>query len=135
MLNSLKKNPKRPRKNYLTDEVKLVSSFMNLPSGFAQKRTSHPLSMENLVEKVWEDWGIGEEETQESIISGNWQKIVGRKLSSKCAPVSISKDGKTLQIRAASSAIKQELSFHKDKMLKSLKVLPNCAGINSIRIY
>jgi len=135
MLNSLKKKPKRPRKNYLTDEVKLVSSFMNLPSGFAQKRTSHPLSMENLVEKVWEDWGIGEEETQESIISGNWQKIVGRTLSGKCAPVHISNDGKTIQIRAASGPIKQELGFRKKEILKKINALKGCRSFKEVRIY
>ena len=44
--------------------------------------------MESLVEKVWEDWGIGDEETMESVISG-WHKIVGKNLSVKCAPKTI----------------------------------------------
>ena len=99
---------------------------MGLPTDLAERKSKHPVSMEKLVEKVWEDWGIGEEETAESIISGNWHRVVGKVLSVKCAPVSLSKDGKTLQIRAASSTIKQELSFKKEEILKRIIKLKKC---------
>lgn len=115
-------------------EMDLVSNFMGLPSDRAETTTRPPLSMENLVAKVWEDWGIGEEETIESIISGNWQKIVGRNLSGKCAPVNLSKDGKTLLIRAASSTIKQELSFRKIEILKKINTLKDCRAVKNLRI-
>ena len=93
------------------------------------------IPIECLVEKVWEDWGIGEGETIESIISGSWQKIVGKSLSLKCAPVNLSRDGKTLQIRAASSTIKQELSFRKDEILKKIKSLGPCTSVINLRIH
>ena len=69
---------------------------MGLPSDKAESDLRHPIPMENLVERVWDDWGIGEEETKEALISGNWQKIVGKSLSGKCAPINLSKDGKIL---------------------------------------
>ena len=90
--------------------------------------------MVDLVEKVWEHWGIGEEETLEKIISGNWHKIVGRKMASKCAPINLSKDGKTLRIRAASSTIKQELTFQKTEILKKINTLKGCKGVQQVRV-
>ncbi len=108
---------------------------MGLPTDLAERKSKHPVSMEKLVEKVWEDWGIGEEETAESIISGNWHRVVGKVLSVKCAPVSLSKDGKTLQIRAASSTIKQELSFKKEEILKRIIKLKKCRTVSQLRIY
>jgi hypothetical protein len=114
--------------------LNLVSDFMNLPMERAEKFTSHPVPMRNLVEEVWEDWGIGEEETAEAIISGYWQRIVGKGLSGKCAPIHLSKDGKTLQIRAASSTIKQELSFRKDNILKKIKSLKGCPPVAHLKI-
>ena len=114
--------------------LNLVSDFMNLPAERAETFTNNPVPMQNLVEKVWEDWGIGEEETAEAIISGHWQKIVGKDLSGKCAPVNLSKDGKTLQIRAASSTIRQELSFRKENILKKIKSLEGCPPVTNLKI-
>ena len=112
----------------------MVSSFMNLPAELAQGKPRHPISMETLVEKVWEDWGIGEDKTAEGVISENWQKIVGKYLSAKCAPVNLSKDGKTLQIRASSSTIKQELSFKKLEVLKQINKFKKCQKVAQLRI-
>ena len=122
-------------KDRFVDEHELISNFMGLPFDLYQKTVRPPLSIEELVDKVWEDWGIGEEETKESTISGNWQKIVGRKLSGKCAPVSLSKDGKSLHIRASSSTIKQEIGFRRSIILKALNKLKGCGSINELRIY
>ncbi|MEK9772532.1 MAG: DUF721 domain-containing protein [Opitutae bacterium] len=125
---------KRKSSKHISKELDLISNFMGLPSDRAETTSRQPLSMETLVEKVWEDWGIGEEETVESIISGNWQKIVGRNLSGKCAPVNLSKDGKTLLIRAASSTIKQDLSFRKLEILRKINSLKNCRTVTQLRI-
>jgi len=46
---------------------------MNLPAEFAEVNSKGPILMHDLVEQVWNDWGIGEDETPEHIISGNWQ--------------------------------------------------------------
>ena len=45
-----------------------------------------PLSMKELVEKTWANWGLGNEITPEQSISENWHKLVGKKLHLKCAP-------------------------------------------------
>ena len=108
---------------------------MNLPQDRAEKKMKHPLAMVDLVEKVWEDWGIGEEETSESLISGSWQKIVGRDMASKCAPTNLSRDGKSMQIRAANSTVKQELTFRKTEILKKLQAIKGCKSIVQIRIF
>jgi hypothetical protein len=124
------------KSDYLDSKMaNLVSSFMNLPSQRPSNKMKQPLSMESLVEKVWEDWGIGEEETSERILSGNWQKIVGKNLAGKCAPINLSKNGKTLQIRAASSTIKQELSFKKAEILIKINKLKKCRSVKELRIF
>jgi hypothetical protein len=110
-------------------ELDLVSSFMNLPISQAQRSTPFPRQMEHIVEKLWEDWKIGDEGSKESIISANWQKIVGTKLAGKCAPVNLSGDGKTLHIRSASSTIKQELTFKREEMIRKINQLPSCKSV------
>jgi len=113
----------------------VVTDFMNLPQNRAEKKMKHPLAMVDLVEKVWEDWGIGDEETPESLISGNWQKIVGRDMASKCAPTNLSRDGKSMQIRAANSTVKQELTFRKTEIIKKIQAIKGCKSIVQIRIF
>ena len=46
----------------------------------------------------------------------------------------ISKDGKTLQIRASSSTIKQELSFKKPEVLKQINKFKKCQKVAQLRI-
>ena len=108
---------------------------MSLPNDQAERTTRHPIPMESLVEKVWEDWGIGDEETMESVISGNWHKIVGKNLSVKCAPIKLSKDGKFLFIKAASSTIKQELGFKREEILKKINLIGNGQLVLELRIH
>ena len=131
----MKQKGSRKKKRGFPSEQSLVARFMGLPSGSVEYPARPPKSMHDLVDKVWEDWGIGEDETPETIISGNWQKIVGIKFAGKCAPVSLSKDGQTLQIKAASSTIKQEISFQKKSILSKINSLDNCSEINTLRIY
>jgi hypothetical protein len=131
----LKNKQRKFTPKHFVNTTELVSSFMNLPNDRAEKKMKHPLAMVDLVEKVWEDWGIGEDETTESLISGNWQKIVGRDMASKCAPTNLSRDGKSMQIRAASSTVKQELTFRKTEILKKLQTIKGCKSIEQIRIF
>ena len=107
---------------------------MNLPISKASRKTPFPLQMQDIVENLWEDWRIGDEKSQESIISGNWQKVVGRKLAGKCAPVHLSRDGKTLHIRAASGTIKQELSFKREEIIGNINNLQNCKSVMKLLI-
>jgi len=115
-------------------ELDLVANFMNLPAEFAEVNSKGPILMHDLVEQVWNDWGIGEDETPEHIISGNWQKIVGKNLFAKCAPVKLSKDRKTLYVRAATSTIKQELSLKKASVLQKINSLKKCRNVTFLRI-
>jgi hypothetical protein len=131
----LKNKQRKFTPKHFVNTTELVSRFMNLPNDRAEKKMKHPLAMVDLVEKVWEDWGIGEDETTESLISGNWQKIVGRDMASKCAPTNLSRDGKSMQIRAASSTVKQELTFRKTEILKKLQTIKGCKSIEQIRIF
>jgi hypothetical protein len=131
----LKNKQRKFSKKHFVNPTNLVSSFMNLPQDRAEKKMKHPLAMVDLVEKVWEDWGIGEEETTESLISGNWQKIVGRDMASKCAPTNLSRDGKSMQIRAANSTVKQELTFRRAEILKKMQAIKGCKSIVQIRIF
>jgi hypothetical protein len=131
----LKNKQRKFTQKHFINPTNLVSSFMNLPQDRAEKKMKHPLAMVDLVEKVWEDWGIGEEETTESLISGNWQKIVGRDMASKCAPTNLSRDGKSMQIRAANSTVKQELTFRKTEILKKIQTIKGCKSIEQIRIF
>jgi hypothetical protein len=131
----LKNKQRKFTQKHFINPTDLVSSFMNLPQDRAEKKMKHPLAMVDLVEKVWEDWGIGEEETTESLISGNWQKIVGRDMASKCAPTNLSRDGKSMQIRAANSTVKQELTFRKTEILKKIQTIKGCKSIVQIRIF
>jgi hypothetical protein len=131
----LKNKQRKFSQKHFVNPTDLVSSFMNLPQDRAEKKMKHPLAMVDLVEKVWEDWGIGEEETTESLISGNWQKIVGRDMASKCAPTNLSRDGKSMQIRAANSTVKQELTFRRVEILKKIQAIKGCKSIVQIRIF
>tara|TARA_B100002019_G_C21219072_1_gene573663 strand:+ start:386 stop:781 length:396 start_codon:yes stop_codon:yes gene_type:complete len=131
----LKRKQRKKNYSYFPREQDLIANFMSLPGDQAERTARHPVSIESLVEKVWEDWGIGEEETLESVISGNWHKVVGENLSGKCAPIKLSTDGKTLHIRAASSTIKQELGFKRDKILKKINTIRNGQGVTKLRIY
>ena len=115
-------------------ELDMISSFMNLPVSQAERSTPIPRQMEHIVEKLWEDWKIGDEASQESSLSANWQKVVGRKLAGKCAPVNLSRDGKTLHVRAASSTIKQELTFRKEEMIRNINKLPSCKSVLKLLI-
>ena len=63
------------------NERRLLSEFLELPLGEDLSKHREPLSMKDLVEKTWSNWGLGEEKTPEQSISENWYKIVGRKLN------------------------------------------------------
>lgn len=115
-------------------ENALICDFLGLPGNSTSNSSRDPIHMEKLVEKVWENWGIGEAETPEKTISESWQQIVGPKLAGKCAPVRLSNDGSTLEIRAVSGTIKQELSFCRSALLKKIQKLKNCNLISKIRI-
>ena len=56
-------------------------------------------------------------------------------MASKCAPTNLSRDGKSMQIRAANSTVKQELTFRKTEILKKLQAIKGCNSIVQIRVF
>jgi hypothetical protein len=128
-----------PRKNSnykkLTsfNERRLLSEFMELPMGEDLTKYREPLSMKDLIEKTWANWGIGDSKSPEQIISENWQKVVGRALSVKCAPENLNSSSGILFIKTSSGPVKQELSFSKKKILDKIKRLESCDFVTDLR--
>lgn len=121
----------RKRARKLNQE--LVSDFMGLPPADETMFLSDADSISSVIDKIWDDWSIGSENSPEQCISQNWNKIVGLKLSSRCAPEKIDKTGK-LFIRAANGPVRQELSFRKKHLLDQIRKLEGCEIVKDLRI-
>ena len=89
--------------------------------------------MDDLVAMALEEMKIGDAYTSEGEIAGNWSKIVGRDLASKCAPDRLTADG-LLVIHASSAAVRQELSFRKRQILKVVQDLPRCGQVRDLSL-
>lgn len=116
-------------------ERELIANFLQLPVSEDPSRTALPQNISDIVEKTWECWGFGTEITLEQRISENWQKIVGRKLSGKCAPEKLSESYSILIILSSSGPVKQELTFMKKQILQKIQKLEGCSEIKQIRIH
>ena len=53
-------------------ERALIADFLELPLPEDPAKESHPLSIKQVIEKAWENWGIGQEKSPEQVISENW---------------------------------------------------------------
>lgn len=122
----------RRKKNF--KKTDLIANFMGLPESDETMFLSTPKSITSVIEKAWSDWSIGSQVSPEQVISQNWYKVVGNRLSTKCAPDRIDKSGK-LFIRSASGPIKQELSFIKKQIQIRISKLKGCETIKEIKIY
>ena len=112
----------------------LLENFMNIPSGDNTMFLKEPISIDKIVENLWEDWSIGDQNTPEKIISEKWNHIVGNNFASKCAPDKLDPNG-ILYLKAANSIVKQELSFKKKRIIYNLKRLQGCRFIKEIKIF
>ena len=92
-----------------------------------------PLSMKELIEKTWANWGMDEKKTPEQSISENWQKIVGKKLFMKCAPERLQISSGMLYVKTSGGPVKQELSFQKKKILDKIKQLEGCGKVKDLK--
>ena len=92
-----------------------------------------PISMKDLIEKTWANWGMGEEKTPEQSISENWHKIVGKKLNMKCAPERLQPSNGMLYVKTSGGPVKQELSFQKKKILDKIKNLEGCDKVKDLK--
>ena len=92
-----------------------------------------PMNMKELIEKTWANWGMGEEKTPEQLISENWQKLVGKPLSIKCAPERLNQSSGILYVKTASGPVMQELSFQKKTILAKINKLNGCSEIKNLK--
>lgn len=114
-------------------ERRLLSNFLELPLGEDLTKYREPLSMKDLVEKTWSNWGLGEERTPEQSISENWHKIVGKKLSMRCAPEKLNTTSGILYIKTSGGPVKQELSFSKKQLLIKIRKIEGCTFITDLK--
>ena len=115
-------------------ERALIADFLELPVPEDPAKESHPLSIKQVIEKAWGNWGIDQEKSPEQVISENWQKIVGRKFEGKCAPERLTENTGTLFIKTASGPIKQELGFDKKQILQRIQKLESCSFVKELKI-
>ena len=114
-------------------ERRLLANFLELPMGEDLSKHRDPLSMKELIEKTWANWGMGEEKTPEQSISENWQKVVGKKLFMKCAPERLQPSSGMLYVKTSGGPVKQELSFQKKKILDKIKNLEGCGKVKDLK--
>ena len=115
------------------NERRLLANFMQLPMGEDLSKRREPMSMKDLIEKTWANWGMGEEKTPEQAISENWHKIVGKQMSLKCAPERLHPSSGILYIRTSGGPLKQELSFQIKRILSKINKLDGCAEIKDLK--
>jgi len=115
-------------------ERALIADFLEVPVPEDPAKQSHPLSMKQVVEKAWANWGIDQEKSPEQVLSENWQKIVGRKFAGKCAPERLTENTGTLFIKTASGPIKQELGFEKKQIIERIQTLEGCSFVKELKI-
>ncbi|MEK9633589.1 MAG: DUF721 domain-containing protein [Opitutae bacterium] len=115
-------------------ERALIADFLELPLPEDPAKESHPLSIKQVIEKAWENWGIDQEKSPEQVISENWDKVVGRSFAGKCAPERLTGNTGTLFIKTASGPVKQELGFEKKQILKRIQKLEGCSFLKELKI-
>ena len=128
-------SPKNSNYKKLTsfNERRLLSDFLELPMGEDLSKHRAPLSMKELVEKTWANWGLGNEVTPEQSISENWHKLVGKKLHLKCAPERFHQSSGILYVRTSGGPVKQELSLQKKSIINKIKNLDGCREIKDLK--
>ena len=115
-------------------ERALLADFLEVPVPEDPRKASLPLTMKEVVEKAWANWGIDQTSSPEQVISENWQKVVGIKFAGKCAPERLTANTGTLFIKTASGPIKQELGFDRKQILKRIQKLKGCALVKELKI-
>ena len=115
------------------NERKLVSDFTGLPVASDPKKDQSPKRFSTIIDKVWETWKIGTQESPEKKISENWEQLVGLRLANKCAPERLDSRSGVLFIRTSGGAVRQELSFQKKTILGKITRLGGCSAIKEIK--
>ena len=115
-------------------ERALLADFLEVPVAEDPKKEALPLTMKEVVELAWANWGIDQTSSPEQVISENWQKVVGIKFAGKCAPERLTENTGTLFIKTASGPIKQELGFDRKQILKRIQKLKGCSLVKELKI-
>jgi hypothetical protein len=115
-------------------ERALVADFLEVPVAADPRKESFPLTMKEVVELAWANWGIDQVSSPEQVISENWQKVVGLKFAGKCAPERLTENTGTLFIKTASGPIKQELGFDRKQILQRIQKLKGCSLVKELKI-
>jgi hypothetical protein len=115
-------------------ERSLIADFTGLPIIDSPYKNRHPKNIAVIIDQVWDSWKIGTEVSPEQKISENWEKLVGHKFASRCAPEKLDLEKGILTIRSASSTVKQELVFKKKGLIKKITALDSSFTIKDLRI-
>ena len=113
----------------------IIAGFRGLPLDKSRSKVKKTQTMETLLEKIIEDYGIEPVQVEQSIMA-KWRDIVGSRNAPRCVPQKISngKEGDTLLIVTASKVIETELKFDKRNVLKRLRKVPDCENFCEVII-
>ncbi len=108
----------------------LIANFRSLPEDRSKslERTAYPIN--SLVEVIIEKYRIGQTR-REDIILKHWKSIMGIDLAQKCRPLKITKDNIVI-ISVSSTIIRQELTFHKYRIVERIRKLHGCQVIKNV---
>ncbi|MDP0495992.1 MAG: DUF721 domain-containing protein [Verrucomicrobiota bacterium JB024] len=116
--------------HFRPDVEDLISSLLGTPGRASRARTRSPVTLDNVVEVIFERHQIGKDNI-EDVIMAHWKEIVGERTAHRCRPQRLAK-GTKLIILAGSPVIRQELQFSQHRILRKLHALPGCHTINEI---
>lgn len=112
------------------DEHELISAFRSLPASVAMPLGPDARTVGEILPLVVEKYGLDKYGPAQKIMD-NWSTIVGEKFADRCAPRSITHDGK-LVIQVAGATARQELAFQRREIVSALKMIPECRGIKAV---
>lgn len=124
----------RYKKSRQKENQNLVADFLGLPIQEKTLFLPEPDSISKVIDKIWEEWSMDNNDSPQEIISQNWQRILGPKLCNRCAPEKLDRKG-ILYLRAANGPIKQEISFLKKQILQRVNKLKGCNFIKEIKVF
>ncbi len=108
-----------------------IAALRGLPPDKRRSILRPACSMDSLIEAVLEKHHIGKPKPEDSIMS-HWRAIVGENNAHRCSPVRLTRQG-ALLIAAANPVLRRELLFQKNRILQTVRSLPGCENISSVR--
>ncbi|KAF0095872.1 MAG: hypothetical protein E1N59_648 [Puniceicoccaceae bacterium 5H] len=121
----------RPSMYHSRQVNNLLANLKGLPEDETESLDRGAKQLDTLMEVIFERYKIDRETPEETILQ-NWQRIVGPRHASRCAPTKIDASN-ILLVRVGNSILRRELQFTEDRMMTALRSLPNCGHIEGIR--